>query len=183
MTTATYHPHLEDRSNAGLSRRAALAHLSLAGIVAALALHTGQYARAMTASPEVGQKDANTFRLSGPDTRIELSLGAEAGVPSLTYDGPDGIQMCTGEDLTVEDCALGRLVSCWIGGFPDRGQLWVTLLLPRLNPVDPGAEPVPFATLAILRWEISTISGPPRDGALDDFTAVPLEGSAEYLGV
>ena len=178
--TATPHTHIDVRSGAGVSRRVALAQLSLAGIVAALAANPGRTATAQPASPEAGQKDANTFSLRGSDTRIDLTVGSESGETSLTYDGPDGSQTCTGEDLTVEVSALGRLVTCMIGAFPDRGELWVTLLLPRLNPVDPGAEPTPFSTLAILRWEISTIAGPPREGALDSFEAVPLDGTAEY---
>jgi hypothetical protein len=53
--------------------------------------------------------------------------------------------------------------------------------LPAFNPVDADDPLATFTTLAILKWVISTIAGPPREGALEAYDGVPLEGTAELL--
>jgi hypothetical protein len=42
-------------------------------------------------------------------------------------------------------------------------------------------EPVSFATVAILKWVISTIAGPPRTGALEEYRILTLEGTAQLV--
>jgi hypothetical protein len=81
----------------------------------------------------------------------------------------------------VEESALGQLVTGSLGAFPDQGELWLTLLLPRFNPTSSGDPPTPFATLAILKWVISTIAGPPRTGALEEYRVLPLAGTARLV--
>jgi hypothetical protein len=173
-----------DRSSAftvGISRRAALGRLAWAGIAAGLL--TGwprKYARAQS-TPASGLDQWNTFRLSDAETRIGYATTSEIGVPMLTYDGPFGSHRFEADEIVVEESALGRLVTVDLGGFPDQGNLTLTLLLPAFNPVDADDPPATFATLAILKWVISTIAGPPREGALEEYDVVPLEGTAELL--
>lgn len=82
-------------------------------------------------------------------------------------------------EFHAEERALGRLITVYLGAFPDQGDLWLTLLLPRFNPMTIADAPIPFATLAILTWVISTIAGPPSTGALEGYTAITLEGTAQ----
>ena len=164
-----------------LSRRIALARLAAGGAAAALWATLGRdLAVAQATPPPEGANAApNRFVLAGADTRITYLTG-DAGA-RLTYDGPYGSHALVGDALHHAESPLGRLVTGSLGPFPDQGELWLTLLLPRFAAMTPADPPVAFGALAILTWEISTIAGPPRRGALQDYRAVPLEGTAQVL--
>lgn len=165
----------------GIPRRVVLGHLAGAGIAAGLlAGWPSTYGRAQ--STHASRLDQwNSFLLSDAETRIGYATTSESGVPMLTYDGPFGSHRFEGNEIVVEESALGRLVTVDLGGFPDQGNLTLTLLLPAFNPVDADDPPATFTTLAILKWVISTIAGPPRKGALEAYDGVPLVGTAELL--
>jgi hypothetical protein len=149
----------------GISRRMALGRL--AGSATALVAPLGpDRARAQaTPAPQAEEGAApNHFALAGEETQITYDASTDAGEPQLTYDGQYGSQTIAGDELRTEESALGRLVTAHLGAFPDQGDLWLTLLLPRFNPMSRADPPTPFATLAILKWVISTIAGPPRTG-------------------
>jgi hypothetical protein len=64
---------------------------------------------------------------------------------------------------------------------PDAATFYLTLLLPEINLSSDGA-PTPFATLAILTAELTTIAGPGLIiGALQEYEVVTLEGTAEFV--
>ena len=113
--------------------------------------------------------------LEGAETRISYDTTTMSGGPQLTYEGPYGTHSFDGDALTTEETALGRLVTGYLGAFPDQGDLWLTLLLPRFNPMTIDDGPAPFTTLAILKWLVSTIVGPPLEGALEEYQVLMLE--------
>jgi hypothetical protein len=165
-----------------LSRRITLARLAAGGAAAALWPTLGRdlaVAQATPTPPEEADAAPNWFVLAGADSRITY-LTSDAGA-RLTYDGPYGSHVLVGAAIHHEASALGRSVTGSLGPFPDQGELWLTLLLPRFAAMTAAEPPVAFRTLAILTWEISTIAGPPRRGALQDYRAVPLEGTAQVL--
>jgi hypothetical protein len=48
--------------------------------------------------------------------------------------------------VPAETTALGTLVTGYLGAFPERGHLWVMLLLPWFDPVNLGDDPASFGT-------------------------------------
>ena len=168
----------------GLSRRMALACLG-GGTAALLATARPDRSQAQATPPPRGEEGAapNHFALSGAETQLTYDAATAAGGPRLTYDGPYGSHTAVGDEIRVEESALGQLVTVYLGAFPDQGDLWLTLLLPRFNPMSSADPPTPFATLAILKWVISTIAGPPRTGALEEYRVLPLAGTARLVMV
>jgi hypothetical protein len=163
----------------GRSRRMALAWLG--GTAALLAI--ARPARAQATPPPRGEEGAapNHFALSGAETQLTYDAATAAGGPQVTYDGPYGAHTVVGNEIRAEESALGQLVTVSLGAFPDQGELWLTLLLPRFNPMSRADPSTPFATVAILKWVISTIAGPPRSGALDEYRVLPLAGTARLV--
>lgn len=163
------------------SRRTALGLLGGAGVAAALAgVIRPSRAHAQSTPTEPGI-EPNSFTLSDAETRVSYTTTSEGGVPTLTYQGEFGDLNFAGDELRSETCALGQLVTANLGGFPDQGNLWLTLLLPAFNPVVLGDPPASFSTLAILKWEVSTIEGPPTEGALETYEVMRLDGTAQFL--
>jgi hypothetical protein len=165
----------------GISRRAVLGNLAGGSALLVTIMGQGRAQAQTTPAPEEAGQAPNHFVLAGEETRIVYDETAGAGEPRLTYEGPYGSQTFAGDTLRTEESTLGRLVTGSLGAFPDQGELWLTLLLPEFNPTTIDADPTPFATLAILKWVVSTIAGPPRTGALEEYRVVPLEGTAQLV--
>ena len=166
----------------GLSRRMAVACLG-GGTAALLATVRPDRSRAQTTPPLRGEEGAgpNHFALSGAETRLTYEATTAAGGPQLTCDGPYGRHTVVGDEIRAEESALGQLVTVYLGAFPDQGDLWLTLLLPRFNPMSSADPRTTFATLAIIKWVISTIADPPRTGALEEYRVLPLAGTARLV--
>ena len=166
----------------GISRRLALGRLagSAVALVAPLGPDHAWGQATLAPQAEVGAAP-NHFTLAGEETWVTYDASTDAGEPQLTYDGQYGIQTIAGDELRAEESALGRLVTAHLGAFPDQGELWLTLLLPRFNPMASDDAAAPFKTLAILKWVISTIAGPPRTGALEEYRVVTLKGTAQLV--
>jgi hypothetical protein len=162
----------------GVTRRAALGRLA-GGTVALLGV-MGQDTAQAEATPTAPGEAPNHVELASAETRITYDAATTGGV-RLSYAGPYGSQTLQGDQVLREACALGWLVTGSLGAFPDQGALWLTLLLPRFNAMTASDAPVPFATVAILKWVISTIAGPPRTGALEEYRVVTLEGTAQVV--
>jgi hypothetical protein len=178
---ATNRSPLESNTATGpITRRAALGRLAGGSAIGLLATMGQDRVQAQaTPTPQGDQGEApNHFVLAGALTQISYEVTTDAG-GRLTYQGTYGSQTLVGDAIRVEESALGRLVTGYLGAFPDQGELWLTLLLPRFNPMTIGDAPSPFDTVAILKWAISTIGGPPRTGALEEYRVVELEGTAE----
>ena len=138
-------------------------------------------------APGLRREPPNRFVLAGTETQITYDATAAAGGPRLAYDGPYGSRTFVGDEIRTEESVLGRLVLVNLGAFPDQGDLSLILVLPWFNPMSLTdvmriwEAPFPFRTLAILKWVVSTIGGPPQDGALEEYDVVALEGTAELV--
>jgi hypothetical protein len=167
-----------------ISRRAVIGRFAAAGAtVGVLATVWGRTVRAQSApaASEPAGVQPNHFVLEGDETHIVFDTTTEAGMPQLTYDGPYGSQSFSGDGVTIEDAALGRMVTVYLGAFEDQGDLWLTVLVPKFVPTTLDQDPAPFETLAIEKWLVSTIAGPPRKGALEAYRVLDMEGTAELV--
>ena len=128
----------------GLSRRKALA--CLGGTAALLATARPARSRAQATPPPQGEEAVapNHFALSGTETQLTYEPATAAGGPRVTYDGPYGRHTVVGDEMRVEESALGQLVTWYLGAFPDQGELWMTLLLPRFTPMSDADPPLPL---------------------------------------
>lgn len=141
----------------------------------------GEFSAVAPAPSGESAAQPNHFVLQGAGTEITYDETTITGLPQLLYEGPYGSQAFSGDEVTREQTALGRLVTVDLGAFPDRGELRLTLLIPSFQPDTSQASATPFETLGILTWTISTIAGPPREGALEEYEALPLGGTAEFV--
>jgi hypothetical protein len=132
------------------------------------------------ASPTARSSTPNRFELTGAETEIAYDTTVVSR-PRLTYVGPYGQLELLGEQIRDEESALGRMVTGSLGAFPDQGELCLTVLLPRFASMTRGDAPAPFTTIAILKWVISTIAGPPQTGALEEYRVVTLQGIAQAI--
>ena len=165
-------------TGAALTRRATVGHL-VAGAVSLMGTLTPEVAQAQ-ATPAASEAAPNHFELTGDKTELRYDT-TKMGRSQLTYAGPHGHLVLPGEQLRDEQSALGRMVTGSLGAFPDQGELWLTLLLPRFASLLSGDAPAPFTTIAILKWVISTIAGPPQTGALEEYRVVTLRGTAQVI--
>ena len=166
----------------GLSRRMALACLG-GGTAALLATARPDRSQAQATPPPRGRggRGAEPLRAQRYGDPAHLRRGHRSRRATVDLRRPVRQSHRRGGRDRVEESALGQLVTGRLGAFPDQGELWLTLLLPRFNPMSSADPPTPFATLAILKWVISTIAGPPRTGALDEYRVLPLAGTARLV--
>jgi hypothetical protein len=179
----------------GVSRRAVLGRLagvSVAATLLAATRHPGTQAQATPGASAESRPTPNHFVLGKGETQIVYDATAFSGEPQLTYRGPIGLGPIeerpidtvtnVGDEIRTERSEIGSLVTVYLGAMPDAVTFFLTLVLPDFNPRFLGAAPVSFATLAMLTTLRTTIAGPaPLEGALQEYVAVPLEGTAELV--
>ncbi len=178
-------PHKFTTSADRISRRTALRRLTGSGVAATFLAAAGRnitLAQGTPAPQEETGAEPNRIvlagELQGEAVRLTYVATGDSGEPVGTYEGPySGNASFSGPEAS----ALGRLVTIDLGAFPDQGDFRLVLVLPTFRPMRPGDAPVPFATLSILAVEVSTIAGPPPAGALEEYRAVMLEGTAEFI--
>jgi hypothetical protein len=188
--------HHQSISTGTFSRRAALHGAAGAGLAVALIATTrapGVQAQATPGSAAEGTTPPNHFVLSNGETRITYDTGDITGEPQLTYQGPVGfgpiderpVESVTiaGDGIHAEEVLyLNQLITGYLGAAPDAATFYLTLLLPDFNGIGPEADPIPFATLAILTTQLTSIAGPALiEGALQEYAVLELEGPAELV--
>ena len=176
---------------AAISRRAALGGVAAASLLAAAGRGNARAQATPEPSGEEGE-EANHFVLAGGKVQIAYDTTGFAGQPQLTYRGPIGVgpiderpidsRTIVGDEIGTEQTSIGSLVTVYLDAMPDAATFFLSLLLPAFNPMTLGAAPSPFATVAILTTLRTTIAGPgPLEGALQEYVAVALEGTAEFV--
>src|SRR3954468_12622153 len=75
----------------------------------------------------------NFFNLSGRGVTITLLLGGITGQPVLTYHNSHQATNFTGDEVTLEDTALGQLVSVTTVRSIDAGYTVFSLVIPTIN--------------------------------------------------
>jgi hypothetical protein len=119
----------------------------------------------------------NHFSLSGRGVTVTLVTGGITGQPILTYQDSHQATNFTGEELTIEDTALGRLVSATIVKSVDAGYTEFSVVIPNINLIG-GQHHVD--TIAITSTHRTTIAGIGH-GQLSSYHVIHLHGTASQV--
>src|SRR5690349_2454024 len=119
----------------------------------------------------------NFFNLSGRGVTITLLLGGITGQPVLTYHDAHHATNFTGDEVTLEDTALGQLVSVTTVKSIDAGYTVFSLVIPRIN-LSGGHHHV--ETIGITSTHRTTLIGPGH-GQLSSYHVTRLHGTASQV--
>jgi hypothetical protein len=122
----------------------------------------------------------NHFELAGGYTEITYDTTSFTGQALLHYKDQERDLNFTGDDIDLQDTAIGTLVTVTLETIPDLHTLTLSLVVPQIN-LNQGNES-PFSTLAVLTTNHTSIGGPNLvDGPLQTYEAVALEGTASLV--
>jgi len=135
----------------------------------------------------------NQFKLSDHEKKTHVTLnlqthgplvqGSTAQAPTLQYDGVEGTFTFSGQQVTVETSALGKMYTVTLNVVPDLRTLLFTLLLPPVIH-KAGESNQAFDTIAIKSERHTSIQGPPTTpGAATTYTCVKMHGTAAKVQV
>ena len=135
----------------------------------------------------------NQFKLSDHDKKTHVTLnlqthgplvqGSTAQAPTLQYEGVEGTFTFSGEQVTVETSALGKMFTVTLNIVPDLRTLLFTLLLPPVIH-KAGERKQAFDTIAIKSERHTSIQGPPTNpGAGTTYTSLKMHGTAAKVEV
>lgn len=135
----------------------------------------------------------NQFILSDHEKKTHVTLnlqthgplvqGSTAKAPTLQYQGVEGTFTFSGEQVTVETSALGKMFTVTLNIVPDLRTLLFTLLLPPVTH-KAGERKQAFDTLAIKSERHTSIQGPPANpGAGTTYTCLKMHGTAAQVEV
>ncbi|MCW1968864.1 MAG: hypothetical protein KIH69_012205 [Anaerolineae bacterium] len=89
----------------------------------------------------------NLFQIRGRGLRVTYSTSSITGDPLLSYSGIYGDQQFRGEEIGLEETAIGMLVTVTVNRIPDAESALFTMLLPHING-DAKFKSVAFHTIA-----------------------------------
>ena len=120
----------------------------------------------------------NLFSLSGGGLTVSLALSGFDGKPHFSYQDSHQSLNFSGDDITIEETALGTLVTVTLVRTPDFGDTTFTLLVPRINLL--GATSHVIHTVGITTMHRTTIAGLGH-GQLTTYHVTRLSGSAAQV--
>ena len=122
---------------------------------------------------------ANQFTFTGDRTRIsyETQTPIPNQGPLVQYQGPEGDDTFTGDQVTCLDSALGTLLTVVLRPNADAGAINITVLVPEAFGVTPDS-PVTFGTIAIKTTSRGFINTP---GVELTYDVLPLVGQASQV--
>jgi hypothetical protein len=122
---------------------------------------------------------ANQFTFTGDRTRIsyETHTPIPNQGPLLQYQGPEGDETFTGDQVTCLDSALGTLLTVTLRPDAGVGAINITVLVPEAFGVTPDS-PVTFGTIAIKTTGRGFINTP---GVELTYDVLPLVGQASQV--
>jgi hypothetical protein len=132
----------------------------------------------MTEASTFAIEEPNLFTLTGRDLTVSLTLSGIDGKPHFSYHDSHQAKEFSGDDITIEETALGTLASVVIVTTVDAGYTSFTLLLPRVNLI--GATSHAIHTLGITATHRTTIAGLGH-GQLTNYHSSHLHGSASQV--
>jgi hypothetical protein len=122
---------------------------------------------------------ANLFQLSGSSIQVIYSDTSLLGVPQFQYRDNHISQSFSGQEISIQDTELGRLVTVTLETIPDLRTVTFSLILPLVNVI---AE---FGSLHIRLPGIKTVThttiAGPGLGAEKTYTTVNLRGTARFV--
>ena len=122
---------------------------------------------------------ANQFTFTGDRTRIsyETQTPIPNQGPLVQYQGPEGDDTFTGDQVTCLDSALGTLLTLVLRPNADAGAINITVLVPEAFGVTRDS-PVTFGTIAIKTTSRGFINTP---GVELTYDVLPLVGQASQV--
>ena len=122
---------------------------------------------------------ATQFTFTGDRTRITYET--QTPIPDqgslLRYQGPEGDDTFTGDQITRLDSALGALVTVGLRPDAGAGPINITILVPTASGVTPDS-PVTFGTIAIKTTSRGSTDTP---GVKMTYDVLPLVGHASQV--
>jgi hypothetical protein len=131
----------------------------------------------MTAAGSDAIEAPNLFTLTGHHLSITLATSGIDGQPHFTYHDTQRALNFTGDEITLEDTALGRQATVTIVRTVDAGNTTFTVLIPFVNLIS-GSHTI--STLGITTMHRTTISGIGR-GQLTTYHSAVLHGTADQV--
>jgi hypothetical protein len=125
----------------------------------------------------IGIETVTTFSLRGRNLTVAFSFGA-TNPASLRFTDGDGLQVFTGDEISIERSALGTLVTVTTAQVADDSTTTFTLVLPEINFAEEPTHRV--RVLGVVTVRRTTIAGPPS-GQTSSSRAVQLSGRAEQF--
>lgn len=122
---------------------------------------------------------ANLFELSSNTIQITYSTTSILGGPMLSYRDNVRSLSFRGEDIRIEQTALGDLVTVTLETIPDLRTVTFSLVVPTLT-VMTQSSGTRIKVLGITATAPTTIAGPPP-GPEQLYSAVYLRGSAQFI--
>lgn len=146
----------------------------------ALALATGQAVAAVRWADD-GARQANQFEFAGRNVSIYYSPTSFSGEARFSFQrGASKPREFTGDQILIEETAIGQLVSVRLAQVPDLKIVSLTVLIPDVN-VEMG-DSVLFDTRLIYTSHHTTIAGPDLvDGPLQTYVSQRLIGQASSV--
>ena len=122
---------------------------------------------------------ANQFTFAGDRTKI--SYDTQTPIPNqgglLQYQGPEGNDTFTGDQIIRLNSVLGTLVSAVLRPNADAGDVKITVLVPSVYGVTPGSS-VTFGTIAVKTTSRGFIDSP---GVELTYDVLPLVAQAHQV--
>jgi hypothetical protein len=119
----------------------------------------------------------NLFILAGRDISATVALSGVDGNPKFAYQDTQRVLAFSGDEITMENTALGTLATVTIARTVDLGSTTFTVLLPEVNLIGNHHQ---IRTIGITSLHRTTIAGIGR-GQLTDYTTIRLHGTAEQV--
>lgn len=119
----------------------------------------------------------NFFTLSGRGVTITLLLNGVDGRPVLTYHDSHQATNFTGDEVTIEDTALGQLVSVTTVKSIDAGYTVLSMVLPTINLLGDQHH---VDTIGVTSAHRTTLIGPGH-GQLASYHVIHLHGTASQV--
>ncbi len=125
----------------------------------------------------VQTQTANLLELRGGDIRITYSASSLTGAPQLSYAGPDGSDVFTGDEIETRDTALGTEITVTLEEVPDLHLVTLTLVMPEVRARSGAIKPL--ETIAIRTKTATVING--RSPVAQTYRVIALRGAARLV--
>lgn len=125
--------------------------------------------------------EPNVYHLHGKSKgfTIEYATTSIAGVPLLTVVRKGQTHAFRGDEISVQDAGLGRLVTVTLSTTPDLETVTLTLVIPAMNLA--GSDGT-IHTFAVITTHRTSIAGPALvKGQIQTYQRYTLSGRAESV--
>lgn len=125
----------------------------------------------------VQTQTANLFELRCGDIRLTYSTSGFTGAPQLSYAGPQGKDVFTGDEIETRETALGTEVTVTLEEVPELRVVTLTLVVPEVRARSGAIKPL--ETIAIRTTTATVINGKPP--VAQTYRVIALHGAARLV--